>query len=247
MKVMKITKRGEGLLVEVFAVDINSENDMSKYCSLMNFIDRDKQDLISKYKYMDDVKRSLIADILVRTVACNFLNIKNRDIVMLKNSYGKPYLKGYDNFHFNVSHSGNWVVCAVDSSDVGIDIENIKPIDFNVAKRFFSETEYNDLMNKTDSERLEYFYELWTLKESYIKAIGRGLSVSLNTFSFSVTNDNIHFITDSDNKSLCFNFKQYNIDKNYKMAVCSTNRDFCSNVIMKSVSELYNEFLMYAK
>nr|WP_084787523.1 hypothetical protein [Anaerobacillus alkalidiazotrophicus] len=61
-------------------------------------------------------------------------------------------MKGLQSFHFNVSHSGNWVVCATDNQPIGIDIEEIKPIDFQIVYSFFSETEIRDIEEKTENE-----------------------------------------------------------------------------------------------
>lgn len=67
--------------------------------------------------------------------------------------------------------------------------EKIIPIDLRIGKRFFINKEYEYIMNKNLISRLEYFYEIWTLKESYIKAVGMGLSISLNSFNICI-NDN---------------------------------------------------------
>ena len=66
---------------------------------------------------------------------------------------------------------------------IGVDIEKIQLIDLKVAQRFFSEKEYEDLIAKTSSERIAYFYDLWTLKESLTKTLGIGLTIPLNSFS----------------------------------------------------------------
>jgi len=63
---------------------------------------------------------SLTAEILIRAVVCSKLGIKNESVKFNRTTYGKPYLEGYDDFHFNLSHSGSWVVCAVSSKPVGM-------------------------------------------------------------------------------------------------------------------------------
>nr|WP_237391871.1 4'-phosphopantetheinyl transferase superfamily protein [Paenibacillus dendrobii] len=85
--------------------------------------------------------------------------------------------------HFNISHSGEWVVCALDSLPVGVDVEEIKEAPFEISKRFFSREERTFLFNEAEEVRNESFYYIWTLKESYIKAIGQGLSYGLESFT----------------------------------------------------------------
>lgn len=60
-------------------------------------------------------------------------------IVFQTEGNGKPVVRHIPSFHFNLSHSGDWVVCAIDDAPVGIDIEEIKPIDLAIAKRFFQQ------------------------------------------------------------------------------------------------------------
>ena len=81
---------------------------------------------------------------------------------------------------FNVSHTGNYVACALSDEPVGIDIEQMRPSDQKIAERFFTldERAYISANDSTAS-----FYEIWTKKESRIKWEGRGLSKPLPSFS----------------------------------------------------------------
>jgi len=67
-------------------------------------------------------------------------------------------------------------------------------------QKIFSKEEASDLFAKEDNEKTEYFFELWTLKESYIKADGRGLSLPLNSFFFRIENDNVIFVSESEKR-----------------------------------------------
>jgi phosphopantetheinyl transferase len=100
---------------------------------------------------------------------------------------GKPALRDYPNTHFNVSHSGNFVVCAVSSAPVGIDVETLprQGRDFmKIAERYFDGEELSYVKGRVLSgERAAAFAELWTKKESYIKRDGRGLTLSLKSFN----------------------------------------------------------------
>ncbi|MGE7623528.1 4'-phosphopantetheinyl transferase family protein [Viridibacillus sp. NPDC096237] len=123
-----------------------------------------------------------LLSILVRSIICRKLQLKNSEINFSNNLYGKPHLCNATDFQFNVSHSGEWIACAVDKDQIGVDIEKIEPIDsISISERFFSSEEYNNLLIKNRNERLAYFYELWTMEESYIKVVGKGLAIPLHS------------------------------------------------------------------
>lgn len=90
--------------------------------------------------------------------------------------YGKPFAPGYA--HFNLSHSGEWCVMAKWESEVGVDIEKTDECHLDVAPVVFTPRE----LNWMDENPVERFCQLWTWKESLMKATGRGLSLEPGTF-----------------------------------------------------------------
>ena len=94
------------------------------------------------------------------------------------NPWGKPELAGNSRVHFNLSHSGMWAVCAVSDHAVGVDVE-LPRCSMTVAERHFCPEELRHLPQQDQSLVLN---RLWTAKEAFVKAIGRGLTVPLNSF-----------------------------------------------------------------
>lgn len=123
----------------------------------------------------------LLADVLIRTVIASELKVSSKTIEFNSNKYGKPFLKGNSRLHFNFSHSGDWIVCVIDNESVDIDIEKIRPICFDLFEQFFSVEEYNTLIAKNPEKWQLFFFDLWILKESYIKAVGKGFSIPLKS------------------------------------------------------------------
>lgn len=203
---------------------------------MLSYISVDEQERIRRFIKFEDALRGLTSKILLRFIIVSLLGKKNDSICFEQNEYGKPFLAGVKDFHFNLSHSGDWVVCAVDNLPIGIDVEKIREIDLNLSKRFFSQQEHNYLSAMDKDRRIESFYELWTLKESYIKADGRGLSIPLNSFSFTIEDGNIEFKA-ADNFEQYY-FKQYEIDPSYKLSVCSKNTNFPDKITQLSFDEL---------
>ncbi|ETT65410.1 4'-phosphopantetheinyl transferase [Paenibacillus sp. FSL R7-277] len=111
---------------------------ISEYMVYLKFLPEEKCERLSRYIRKGDFLRSLAADLLIRVLLGKQLGLKNSDIQIESNAYGKPYLATYP-VEFNVSHSGEWVVAVVGQSPVGIDVEKIQPIEMDIAKRFFAE------------------------------------------------------------------------------------------------------------
>ena len=107
------------------------------------------------------------------------------------NPHGKPALAAPELDHalqFNLSHSGRRLVIAISKlSLLGVDIEMIMPRQhlMAIARRHFSADEYQALTALDGDRRIQRFYDLWTLKESYVKACGKGLAIQLKEFSFA--------------------------------------------------------------
>jgi 4'-phosphopantetheinyl transferase len=115
------------------------------------------------------------------------------------NPYGKPAIAAdqSNTLAFNLSHTRGLVACAVaTSTDVGLDVEGIRdtPAPREIAARYFSDAEIRQLDACPPADYAQRFIEIWTLKESYIKAIGTGLHHPLDSFSFTFDrNGVIHF------------------------------------------------------
>lgn len=105
--------------------------------------------------------------------------------------HGKPVLEGMGQaFDFNVSHSGDWLVCAVTTgTPVGVDLEfcDLKRASLKVARRFFHPEEVAVLEACSEAQLEERFYDLWTLKESGVKARGEALAPGLASRNFTLT------------------------------------------------------------
>jgi len=227
-------------MVEVYAIKINTpiEDEMLSY--LISHTSYEKQERLSKLYFEEDVKRTLYGDLLVRHLACEKLNILNDEVIFEYNEFSKPFLRNNPNFKFNISHSGDFVVCAIGKEDIGIDIEQIKPIDLNIAKQFFSENEYQDLISKPDELRLKYFYDLWTLKESFIKCIGKGMAIPLNSFYVSITKNQI---TIRSNSLYQVHFRQFFLDENYKLSICSKDNCFVDDVKIENITNIIDRLV----
>lgn len=209
-------------MIEVYICKLPEEKSKAIVEKILPNVSIEKQNRINRFFHIDDVYRTLLGDLLVRFILCKRYSLVKKGLTFDKNLYGKPFVSQYPHFHYNISHSGEWVVCAVHEKEIGVDIEKVLPFDLKIAKGLFTEEEYKNLLNEKE-ERVSSFYDIWTLKESYIKAVGKGMSIPLDSFSVKKLNANTITLTDIENNTQITNFncKQYYINDDYKLSVCA--------------------------
>ncbi|MPQ34060.1 4'-phosphopantetheinyl transferase superfamily protein [Clostridium estertheticum] len=204
-------------MVEVYSINIDSQIAIEEYEYYITFLSKEKRERLQRYYFQEDKRRSLYGEIMIRSLINERLGIDNANIIFSCNTFGKPYLIGYPNFHFNISHSGEWVICGIGCNKLGVDIEKIIEKKDLITKSIFTNNEYYDLIKTCEKDRFAYFYDLWTLKESYTKCIGKGLSIPLNSFSFEILKDN-NILSPPNN---LYSFKKYSCISGYRISVCS--------------------------
>lgn len=183
----------------------------------LNFVSEERKARVNGFWNLEDKKRCLLSELLMKKAYFEKLAMPLNQIKINYNLYHKPFFAGSKNFEFNVSHSDSYVVFALSKNTIGIDIEKIKKINFNIAKRFYTEKEYKSIISlPTYTERLHHFYTLWTLKESYVKAIGMGLNLPLHTFEF-VLNDKEIFVNSQVEQEFSFYTGEV---EDYSISIC---------------------------
>ena len=145
-----------------------------------------------RFHFDEDQRQYLVTRALIRTVLSGYSGIEPHAWRFKTNAYGRPHIAEPNvlgALSFNLSHTDGLIACAcTTSAAVGVDSEYVgldnAPLD--IADRFFSVAEIRELHALSPSARAERFIHYWTLKESYIKATGMGLSTPLDQFSFSL-------------------------------------------------------------
>jgi len=188
------------------------------------------------FHFKKDKDLYLQAHTMVRLVLSEYLSCTPDSLEFTVNTYGKPALKYYDiDLSFNLSHAKTAVALAVSNNnqlDLGIDIEC--SVDrgqvTDLASSFFSPDETALILKQSEKIQTEVFFKLWTLKESYIKAIGKGLSIDLGSFSFSSLEEGIkvsHYAEEEQFKR--WDFFLTDAFDNYFLSVASRNHSTNTN------------------
>ena len=165
---------------------------LKAYEALLN---RDERARYRRFRFDHHRRDFLIAHALVRNTLSLYLPVEPADWQFAFNQHRRPEIADphyRDRLHFNLSHTQGLAALAVTAHrEVGVDVESFERLRINldVAHRFFAPAEANGLFALPAAQRVRRFLQLWTLKESYIKARGMGLALPLRQFAFTNVDD----------------------------------------------------------
>lgn len=210
--------RGPGPRICIYTADTEPLCDAALFQDAYGAVSPERRAKTDKLRFEADKRLSLGAELLLMR-ACRDFGIRYEAERITENAYQKPgFASGAA--EFNLSHSGTKVMCVMSEIPVGCDTEKLGNADTEIAKRFFHAEEYAALLaEKTDGVRRDLFFRLWTLKESYIKCIGRGFCLPLNEFCVSVTPAGATLVRSVDGSGC--RFFEHDPGDGYKYACCA--------------------------
>jgi 4'-phosphopantetheinyl transferase len=223
-------------MVSMAAVEFGPKLTDGCYPSFLALVSPERKNRAAAFKRREDACRCVIAEVLARYCIAGREKVPPEAIVFQNDNFGKPFVELPGKTQFNISHSDSLVVCATDDGPIGIDIERIHAPDFEMAKRFFHPDEFSEMTGLPNRLRTKRFFELWTLKESYIKALGKGLSCPLDSFSMLLDRDKITVRAGQDGPALFF--KLYDFGPDYKCSLCLSHDKFPEKVEAMSPEKL---------
>ena len=172
--------------VHVWQVDL----DFDRAClpSLEELLSRDELARASRLYFESDRRRHIAGRAALRGILGHYLRTPAAALSFRYNDFGKPALDCDTDLFFNLSHSGSVALIAMTRGiPIGVDVEFMRlDVDFTgIAARFFSDSENAVLLSLPLQQRCRCFFDCWTRKEAYIKALGEGLSIPLDRFDVS--------------------------------------------------------------
>ena len=234
--------------VLVYAASVSELSEEALFQRVYRKLPQERQRKIDRLRMENDKRLSLGAFLLLLSCMKKW-GIQTDNVSIKYGKEGKPYVEGAEGFYFNLSHSGEYAVCAVSEKEIGCDVEKLSECRLKLAKRFFSVYEYEMLLaQETEEEKRELFYRFWTLKESFIKAVGKGLYLPLDSFSILLSdvettcfplpektgageffasgqdrNIRVKFMTDVLERKEYY-FKEISVSPEYKCALCGLDK-----------------------
>lgn len=196
---------------------------LSHYLSFLNEVEKLRYD-----QYLPHAARLfLISRVLTKSVLADKLGISPHEVNIQLQPNGKPFVKGSKAIYFNLSHSADVIVLAVtEEGEIGVDVERVnrefewRRVDSVLAP---SEIEWIQENEPIDPFSVyQRFFQIWTLKESYIKCTGHGMSSHLKKLNFHVLSEYIRFLdaTKDAQKTEQYHFQSYIYDCNFIFSIC---------------------------
>ena len=204
-----------------------SDVSSSAVSACLQHLSKPEQARLERFVVQDAQLQYLVTRALVRTTLSRYTEVSTHAWQFETNAYGRPHIsqpQALRDLRFNLSNTMGLVACAISMDcEIGIDVENIaRPVDADeVAPSVFAPAELADFRESGSRDRLNRFFSYWTLKESYIKARGMGLSLPLDGFWFELGGTSpLLYVTDrcSDTPER-WRFYQYTPTDEHMMAI----------------------------
>jgi 4'-phosphopantetheinyl transferase len=178
-------------LVQLNYASLDLLNDKSFSTQIFGWLSSEERKRYKRFENKLQANQYLLARALLRSqLSKRVPSVLPHEWVFVIDAFGKPRLAGefcHFNLHFNLSHSENLVVLALgEGLNLGVDVEYIHRSVFSMAlaKRYFARNEFSALMMLTEKQQTKRITQLWTLKESYLKASGLGIRIPLAELAF---------------------------------------------------------------
>ena len=206
-------------MTKTFIIDTDCFIDSKLFKHYFETMPLERQKKINRLIPVASKRLSLGAGVALSVAVADF-GLSGVGAEIQYNEKGKPFLKN-NLAYISLSHSGHFAVASIASHNVGVDIEEIKPIEDGVIQRVTTKNEQKQIKNLRD------FYRLWTAKECMLKITGEGLSGGMEHIDLHLSENKISIITAPTNSNLYF--KEYNVP-NFCLTVCSEEDNFTNEV-----------------
>ncbi len=192
--------------MKVYAMNVSGINPKDK--KFYKYLSEKRVEKVERLKKDSKRAQSIGAELLLNYAVNG--DVK-KTVMWDTDKNGKLYLPECEGFYVNLSHSGDYAVCAACGAPVGVDIQRRGECDMKIAERFFT-AEEADFIN-SGNDKNAAFFEIWTKKESFVKAVGKGLSIPLG--SFSALGDAVEY------EGGLYKFRQFSLrDREYTLFAC---------------------------
>ncbi len=198
-------------------------------------LDAIEQKRAGQFKFVRDKNHFMVSHAILRILLSNYLLCAPDKITFEYNEHGKPFLN--NPLQFNLSHSKDYAVVAITLNDpIGVDIEYQQPVDRMdaIVHRFFSAKEIQAYNALSDDQKVSGFYNAWTRKEAFVKAIGKGIFYALDHFDVTLDQP-AKILSIKDQEASAWQLQAFDTAPHYAAAVAWKGGKKRLNVMTKLV------------
>jgi 4'-phosphopantetheinyl transferase len=213
---------------------------LDTYCDLLS---DDERDRALRFVFKAHRNAFIVAHAFLRATLSRYAAVAPSAWSFATNDYGRPRVcqRLLGDLDFNLAHSDGIAVCLVGRGIIGVDVEDLfRRAPLEVIDRFFSTIEVQSLIQRPIELRPRRFYEYWTLKESYIKARGLGLSLPLDRFAFDLDSDHrprISFLPPIEDDASRWQFTLLTPTARHLVAVALRDQSPDSRIVTREVAQ----------
>lgn len=220
-------------MVKIYIADTTPLADELLYRKLYDSLDVDRRSKADHFLFPKDKRLCVAAGTLLRaTLREEHIS----EYTLARHPNGKPYLAENERLCFNLSHSGQMVMCALSDSEVGCDVEQKGPFDPALAAHVMTQQDLQRIYQEEAGNRADIFFRLWTLKESYMKATGMGILLEPGSFGISFHGGSIRAVPCVDRRK--FYFKEYIRNDGYCYSCCCQSDTFPDSLTQVEINTL---------
>lgn len=228
-------------LIKTYIINTSQYEDEAAFNTAVESVSPYRRQKTALLKNMKDKRRSLAAAIALNTALKEY-GLEERVMEYDVGEQGKPYFRYNPEIHFSLSHSGDYAICSIGAHEIGNDIELIKSGRERVAQRFFAKEELDWIYEARDlREKDERIFRIWTMKESFLKVTGRGMSLPLKDFTVVAADDGSAGVcvdVRQNINDITYCIKEYAMPETlaeydaYKISVCSEGGMFAPELVV---------------
>jgi 4'-phosphopantetheinyl transferase len=188
----------------------------------------DERDRHARFRFERDRDAYLVAHALTRRLLADVIGVEASALEFSASEHGRPELSAPNaalDFRFNLSHTHGLVACGVTRGrEIGVDVERIdREVELlAVGRHVYSPREMAVLESLSGEAQRLHFFELWTLKEAYVKAIGKGLAGPLRSISFApgaLDPVPVHFDPEANDDASTWCFRRHSPRSSHRLAI----------------------------
>lgn len=240
--------------IDLWCTYISEITDPSLWPRYEALLSADERATRARFHFARDQRRYLVTRVLVRTVLSRYAAVRPEAWMFSAGARGRPAIAAplpIAALEFNISHSADLVMLGVTSGRaLGIDTESVTAREADIAglDRYFTVEERAALLALPGPCRRRRFFELWTLKESYMKARGMGLALGLDAFRFELTGDHgltLHMKSELGDSPARWRLWQLTLRADYLAAICAARgEDAPPDIVVNEIVPLAREQLV---